>query len=129
MLDRHLEQLASDLSLTIPAADEKKQRHLKLDKLSISLKDLDPGIHFYSQLAPTPRQNKEELFMFLMKANFLGQGTGGGTLGLMEDESFLTLSLSLPYDMNYKTFREKLEDFANFVDYWQKEIAKHEALK
>lgn len=129
MLDRHLEQLAKDLSLSIPAADEKKQRHLNLSNLSISLKDLDPGIYFYSQLAPVPKQRKEELFMLLMKANFLGQGTGGAVLGLMEDGSFLTLSLALPYDMNYKTFRETLEDFANFVAYWQKEIAKHEALK
>jgi len=130
MLDRHLEQLAKDLNLSpTPPADEKKQRHLKLGKLSITLKDLDPGIYFYSQLAPVPKQKKEELFMLLMKANFLGQGTGGGTLGLMEDESFLTLSLALPYDMNYKAFRELLEDFANFVEYWQKEIAKHEALK
>lgn len=125
MLDRHLEQLTKDLSLSpIPPTDEKKQRYLTLSKISIALKDLDPGIYFHSQLAPTPKQKKEELFMLLMKANFLGQGTGDATLGALEDESFLTLSLALPYDMQYKAFKELLENFVNFVDYWQKEIAK-----
>ncbi len=64
--------------------------------------------------------------MLLMKANFLGQGTGGGALGLKEDESSLTLSLSLPYEMNYKVFKDSLEEFANFIDYWKKELARHD---
>lgn len=125
MLDRHLQQLVTDLRLDpIPPADEQKQRHLKLDKLLVSMRDLDPGIFFSSLLPPVPKQKKEELFIFLMKANFLGQGTGGGALGLMEDESFLTLSLALPYDVNYRLFKETLEEFTNFAEYWQKEIAK-----
>lgn len=128
MLERYLEQLVKELNLEpLAPLDDQKRRHLKLGKLSIALKDLDPGFYYFSQIAPLPQHKREELFIYLMKANFLGQGTGGATLGLMEDESFLTLSLALPYDMNYKAFRETLEDFANFVEYWQKELAKHEA--
>ena len=57
-----------------------------------------------------------------MKANFLGQGTGGAVIGMDPEENLLTLSLLLPYDMNYKMFREALEDFANFLDYWKTEL-------
>lgn len=128
MLDRYLELLAKDLNLSpIPPADEQKRRHVKLGALSIALQHLDPGFYFHSQIAPVPKQKREELFILMMRANFLGQGTGGATIGLLEDESFLTLSLALPYDMNYKAFKEVLEDFANFVEYWQKEVAKHQA--
>lgn len=128
MLDRYLEQLVKELSLEpVAPADEQKRRHLKIGHLSIALQDLDPGFYFFSQIAPLPKPKREELFMALMKGNFLGQATGGATIGLMEDESFLTLSLALPYDMNYKAFRETLEDFTNFIEYWQKEVAKQQA--
>ena len=61
-----------------------------------------------------------------MKANFLGQGTGGATIGLKEDESFLTLSLSLPYEMNYRAFKDAVEEFVNYLEYWKSEAARHE---
>ena len=60
-----------------------------------------------------------------MKANFLGQGTGDATIGLDENENFLTLSLVLPYDMNYKMFKDALEDFVNYLDYWKEELIRH----
>jgi hypothetical protein len=34
--------------------------------------------------------------------------------------------LSLPYEMNYKAFKESLEDFANFVEFWKKETVRFE---
>ena len=64
--------------------------------------------------------------MYLMKANLLGQGTGGATLAMDENENFLTLSLVLPYDMNYKTFKDALEDFANYLDFWKAELIRHQ---
>jgi hypothetical protein len=122
-----LEQLCQELGLgTIPPMDENKFHNLKISSLDISMKDLDPGFYFASNIGPLPKKKKEDFLMLLMKANFLGQGTGGATLGLKEDESFLTLSLSLPYDMNYKVFKDSLEEFGNFVDYWKKETVRYE---
>jgi hypothetical protein len=34
----------------------------------------------------------------------------------------LTLSHVIPYDMNYKSFKELIEDFANYLDYWRGEL-------
>jgi hypothetical protein len=127
MLKNLLEQLNQELGLgETPPADELKFHHFKMKSFDISMKDLDPGFYFSSNIGPLPKNKKEEFLMLLMKANFLGQGTGGATLGLKEDESFLTLSLSLPYEMNYIAFKESLEDFANFVEYWKKETVRFE---
>jgi hypothetical protein len=126
MLKNLLPQLCQELALAAPSLDEHKVHHLKIGPFEIALKDLEPGYYFYSNIGPLPTKKKEDFLMMVMKANFLGQGTGGGALGLKEDESSLTLSLSLPYEMNYKAFKDNLEEFANFVDYWKKETVRHE---
>ena len=122
MLQRHLNQLIEELQLgSVPSLDGQKGYSLQVGKFLVALKDLDPGVYFFAKIASVPEQKKEEFFIYLMKANFIGQGTGGSTLGLAEDESFLTLSLTLPYELGYLAFKEALEDFINFVDYWKRE--------
>ena len=59
-----------------------------------------------------------------MKANLLGQGTGGAAIGIDPSEKFFTLSEVLEFEVNYKTFHEKLEDFLNYIDYWKEEVPK-----
>lgn len=60
-----------------------------------------------------------------MKANLFGQGTLGAALGLEPEQNLLTLSLELPYDMDYRHFKESVEDFTNIVDYWKVEVDTH----
>jgi hypothetical protein len=81
---------------------------------------------FFSNVAPIPIQKKEEAFLYFMTANLLGQGTGNQALGIDPEEKFLTLSCKIPYDMNYKEFKEKIEDFANYLQYWHTEAEKRE---
>ena len=126
MLKTLLQQLCQELGITEPILNENQFYQLKIGAFDIEMKDLDPGFYFSSNIGPLPKKKTEEFLMLLMKANFLGQGTGGATLGLKEDESFLTLSLSLPYEMNYKAFKDSLEEFANFVEFWKKESVRHE---
>ena len=127
ILKNLLDQLCQELRLENVPVDEHLIHHLKINSYQISMKDLDPGCYLFSNLGSLPEKKKEDFLMLLMKANFLGQGTGGAAFGLKEDESFLTLSLSLPYEMNYKAFKDSLEDFVNFIDYWKKEIVRFEA--
>jgi hypothetical protein len=128
MLEQLLDQLSQELELPpFSPKDDKQMFHVLLNpSMRISMRELDPGILFFSQVGPCPVQKKEELFILLMKANFLGQGTGGGVIALDPEEKFLTLSSALPYDMNYKAFKGALEDFANFVDYWREELINHQ---
>lgn len=128
MLEQNLKQLATDLELEkAPEKDEKGGYSLLLNpELTVRLRELDPGVYLSAHIGPCPMKRREDLFILLMKANFLGTGTGGSAIGLDEDEKFLTLSLALPYDMNYKMFREVIEDFTNYRDYWREEIIRFE---
>lgn len=128
MLEKHLNQLMQDLELEpLAPKDEKGMSHLALNPaLKISFRALDPGIYFFSPIGPCPTQKKEEFLIHVMKANLLGIGTGGSAIALDPEEKFLTLSLALPYDINYKTFKETVEDFGNFVDYWRGELDRHQ---
>ena len=127
LLEQFLTTFAQDLELgEIPRRGEGNVYELQLNPYTvIAIRALDPGISFWSRIGPCPQVRREELFILLMKANFLGQGTGGGAIALDENENFLTLSSVLPYDMNYKKFKDALEDFTNYLDYWKEELLRH----
>ena len=93
--------------------------------LRIEVTPLSPGALFFSPIRSCPKKKKEELFIQLMKANLFGQGTLGAAIGLDPKGKFLTLSSSLAYDMDYRGFKEAMEDFANIVEYWREEIDQH----
>ncbi|MBP9842135.1 MAG: type III secretion system chaperone [Simkaniaceae bacterium] len=97
---------------------------LKVGGREIAIQELGRGVRFFSHFRALPEKKHEALFAFLMKANFLGQGTGGAAIGIDKQEKYLTLSLDLPYEVNYEIVREKLEDYINFMDYWADEIEK-----
>lgn len=127
LLESYLKTLAEELEMdAVPEREAGNVFRLDLNPLTqIVLQELDPGFSLWGKIGPCPTVKKEELFMLLMKANFLGQGTGGASIGLDENGNLLTLSSVFPYDMSYKTFRDALEDFANFADYWREELIRH----
>lgn len=92
------------------------------EKLEVDARTLDPGVLFEAQICPLPSGKKEEILTLLMKANYLGQGTLGGSIGLTFDEKNLTLSSVFPYDMNERGLKNAVEDFVNIVDFWRSEI-------
>lgn len=127
MLESLIKTLAEELELDgIPPKEENNTYHFPLNgDLTIKIQELDPGLVLWVKIGPCPKEKREDLFILLMKANFLGQGTGNNTIALDDNENFLTLSSVLPYDMNYKMFKDALEDFANYRDYWKEEIIRY----
>src|SRR5690348_10357961 len=100
MLKQLLQQLTDELELD-PASTQDKEGMYLLQlspEMQVRFKELEPGFFFHAPLGKLQEPRREELLMFLMKANFLGQGTGGAVIALDENENFLTLSLVLPYD-------------------------------
>ena len=128
MVQGFLEKLCAELSITpVPKLTEKKNYFFRLrPEIEITLTDLHPGVEMRANISPCPYEEREDLFIYLMRANLLGQGTGGSRIGLDEEEKNLTLSLGLPYDMNYHAFKEALEDFVNHLIYWRDTVAKFE---
>lgn len=97
------------------------------DQIDVWVKGLEVGIVLKGVIGPlVPSTDNETLFIYLMKANYIGQGTGGGVIALDPDEKFLTLSLIMPYEVNYRIFRDRLEDFVNYLDFWKSDLKRLE---
>lgn len=127
MLEQWLKTLYEELQIEgSPIKTEIEPYSVQVNEtLTVFFKELENEICMWGKLGSCPTQKREDFFIYLMKANFLGQGTGGSTIGLDQDENFLTLSLVLPYDMNYIMFRDALEDFANYLDFWKAELIRY----
>lgn len=127
MLQNLLTQLCAELDIfPVPTKNERKIIPFTLGTADIEIRDLEPGFSFLANICPCPAKRREELFLELMRANYLGQTTGSSRIGMSQDEKFLTLSLGMPYEMSYRTFRETVEDFINFLLYWREQIQKFE---
>jgi hypothetical protein len=97
------------------------------DQIDIWLRDLKPGISVKSLIGNIPTiSDKEEFFSYLCRANYIGQGTGGSVISMDPNEKFLTLSIILTYEVNYRIFRDKLEDFLNYLEFWKSELKRLE---
>ena len=130
MLEEFIAQLFKEFDLGKPPAFEKDGGiTLEIASFPISMVKLDRNTNFLThvsaKIAPLPTHEKEEFLLKLMSANFLSQGTGGSTLGLKEDDSFLTLSLTLPHDVDYRSFKDAVEEFINYLEYWKVETARY----
>ena len=125
MLEQFLQTLCKELSIS--PVPEKNKEHAYLfhfnPTIDVQLHELHPGIGMSTDLLPLPKEKREPLFIWLMRANVLGNGTGGCRIGLDANEKLLTLSLGLAYEINYSIFKERFEDFINYVIYWREEIA------
>jgi hypothetical protein len=124
MLEQHLHQLTQELELPVLAERQGLHAPLTVDigSFTVTISPLNSGTLLSIPILPLAQiaqEKREEALSLLMRANFLGQGTGRGSLGLRGDESLLTLSLVLPYEVNYMTFKESIEELVNFADYWK----------
>ncbi len=131
VLEQHITQLTADLGLP-PSGPKDQTGYFQVqlrDDLVISLKDLSPGFTIVARLGSVSNQNQEELLIYLMKANFLGQGTGEQIIGIDPDEKFLTLSYSISYEINYPKFKEVLEEFVNYLIYWKGEVKRMQTVQ
>jgi len=121
ILEEHLHRLA--LELQNPDLYEKETETLYhvswSNNMMVSLTYLDPGIFLTGHIWQTPKKDLESFFMHLCQANYLGQGTGQNSISLDKTEKFLTLSQLTPIEINYLTFRECMEEFLNYLGYWQ----------
>ena len=126
MLKSHLSDLKKHLGIEFIEGKNESTGYYILyipQNQEIWIKEKENIIYFKSIITTLDiPANREDFFIYLMKANFLGQGTGGSIISIDPDEKFFYLSLCITYDINYKIFRDKLEDFTNYLDYWRSEL-------
>ena len=93
-------------------------------EIEISVLKEEEQLYLYSPITLAPLDNQEEIYTYLMKANLLGQGTGKTSIGLDNNDKFLTLSYVMPYEETYENFKDKLELFVNYLFFWKDEVKK-----
>ncbi len=123
-----MKQLAQELEvddLLEPGSTGNYKLPLEED-LAINITPLSKGFYLFCNITPCPKANREVFYSDALLANLFGQGTHGAILGLSEDGGRVTLSYAADYSVEYKEFRDSLEDFINTVDFWREEIRKNQ---
>ncbi len=126
MLQQYIQRLCADLELeeSMPVGD-KQNYVLDLNaRLRLRFSLLGETIYLQGTVCPCPKEKREEIFIYLMRANLLGQGTGGAILSLDEKETNIRLNKALAPSIDYSSFKYAVEEFANYMDYWKEEVEK-----
>ena len=126
MLHQFIPHLVKDLELgdTTLGSGVPGTYALPLDEgLAVNMTDTQNGFLLKANIAPYPKAQGELFATQTMLGNLFGQGTRGAVLGLSLDGNTLTLSQAIEYSVDYKEFKEILEDFINTVDFWREEAA------
>jgi hypothetical protein len=129
-----LDNLISDLEkyLKISLVKEESANHTKYlltlnDSTEIWFEQTPLGIFIHSKICHFNEKelsSPEDFYIYLSKANYLGQGTGNSIISIDPDEKFLTLSTRIAYEVNYRMFRDLIEEFVNYLSFWKKEVNK-----
>lgn len=125
MLKHLLTSLLQELNLPSPLIENKEKEYEVVlnEETHLLFKDLDPGFSCKSLIAPIPTEDHlEDLYILCMKANFLGQGTKGAAIAIDPSLKNFLFTLSITEEMNYRLFKETIEDFVNYLNYWKKRI-------
>lgn len=127
MLDNLISDLEKFMQISLIQQEEKEGVTYSLildDNKEITLKERAGVIFIFAKLChfiETNLSSPEDFYIFASKANhpFVAKDV---TISLSPDEKYLTLSMLIDYEVNYKMFLDLLEDFANGVSYWEKEL-------
>lgn len=118
-----MQQFEKDLELDRPLARPNSSTYLiPLDEGLIMTVNLLPfGFYLLCELADAPKENEEALYTEMLSANLFGQGTKGAILGLNERGNLLTISQVVDYNIEYRDFKELIDDFINMIDFWKEQ--------
>lgn len=124
MLENHLKQLSSQFSFPLNLdQDAEGCVYLDIDhQTKLALKELPKGFVCKSDVSLLPPGDQEDLLSLLMRANYIGQGTKGGVLALNETAQTIIFISSITHEYNFREFKEKIEEFVNYLNYWKTKI-------
>lgn len=124
ILDQHLQMFEKEYKKP-HLFTKKKENQYEFSApplMNIQVHYLDPGIHMHCMIHAMPTKNLEPFMMEIMEANYLGVGTGKNWLALEPNEKYLTLSMTIPYEVNYMEFKRYIEQYMNYAEYWKDQV-------
>lgn len=124
MLNKIIEQLGEEFNMqdfiTSPAPGN--YTLLFKNEINIDLIESATDIYITSKIGACPKEGGEALLAKALEVNLFGESSNHGVVGLDRDGNMLTLSQELDYNIDYKKFKEKIEDFLNVIEFWQGEL-------
>lgn len=122
MIDYLMKQLCQELQISPPLKPEKAGKYVvPFEKYNLNVTAMPmEGVMLTADLGPIPQNRDEEFFESMLSANLFGEFTSGAVLGLTED-SLITLNHVVQQRLDYRAFRNLVEDFLNTADYWFEE--------
>ncbi len=126
MLNQLIEELGRELAMEESITqNEDNAYRLPFDKdIEVEVIQLERSFILKGVIAPCPQENVEPFLFKIMEENLFGIGTRGAVIGLKDEGNLLTLSHELDYNITYKEFKEKLEDFISVINFWRGEALK-----
>lgn len=123
MLDAFVQQLMKDMDIKESLATEVPGVYaIPVDENTTAVAATIPrGFSLRCDIGPINPENEDLFFSHALQANLFGQGTEGNILGLDGEGKKLILSREIDYNIEYKEFRDIIEDFLNSVDFWREE--------
>ena|ERR1700722_11244045 len=123
MLDTFMQQLTKEMEIEGSLATEVPGVYAIPvdDNISVLVSSIPRGFTLRCDVAPINPENEEVFYIHALQANLFGQGTDGSILGLDSEGKQLILSREIDYNVEYKEFRDLIEDFLNSVDFWREE--------
>lgn len=123
MLEAFIQELALEMEVgeTLPM-EVPGVYVLPLDEdMKVLITAIPEGYFLSCVIAPFPAMNREKFVTQAMLGNLFGQGTHGGVLGLSENGNLVKLTKVVFSTVDYRGFRDVVEDFINTIDYWRAE--------
>lgn len=125
MLSDFMEKLSRDMELSEPLKAAVPNVYAIPIEEGVKVVISSPSSDRYElncSLGSLPNERREAFLTRVLLANLFGQGTSGAILGTDIEGSFLTLSLNIDRHIDYKNFRDIVEEFFNTVDFWKLEL-------
>lgn len=95
--------------------------YLQFDEMVVCFSEVPDAasVAIYAPVGVLPPQANAQLLTLLMRANYLGRGTGGATLSQAEDGNTILLHQVVPLAvLDGETFANMIEKFVNVVGQW-----------
>lgn len=131
MLEEFVEKLSRDMELEEPIKAKIPNIYaIPLEEgFTVTLTSVSPDqLKLNCTIGSCPTVEREAFFTQLLLANLFGQGTHDAILGMDIDANELTLTQNIDYHIEYKEFRDIIEDFLNIADFWRQEVITANAL-
>lgn len=124
MLDTFMRQLSKELELDSPleASVPGVYEYLVEEDLPVIISAIQPqGFSLSTIVGPYPKDKEDEFLTLMMAGNLFGLNTLGASLGLTADGNLMTLSRIISARIDYREFKEILEDFFHVLYCWREQ--------